>query len=474
MGIDIVALARFLLTGIALLLAFLAVITWNRRKDAPVAALDWLHVEYLALPWAGGLLVLAACRHNGLRARVPLLFLIPVITFIGHFTNYKNLFYTTPMTMVPRGPFWVLTVQRGPLSILDNAYLMVAFLAGAWIYLSGFRNASSLFRRQAMVLLIGSLLPLVGYFVYLAGLSPWGLDITPITLGITCAFLYYGIFHCGIFDLAPMARNLIFNSMRDAVLILDTHDRLLDFNPAAKTLFPVLNKRNIGTEVVPMLANSPAFAEAMLKATDHNEITVGEAEAEASFEVRTWPLFTVLSSTASHLVGRAIIFAEVTAQVRMREELRGRAETDPLTGVANRRRFYHALEVECIRFSRNHLPLSLLMIDLDYFKEVNDEYGHPVGDSVLRTVSQLLLLSLRKTDLLARYGGEEFSILLPETGPAGAALIAERIRQTICQQPIIAEGCQIQVSVSVGVTSHVEDREASPDLLLKLADLELG
>jgi diguanylate cyclase (GGDEF)-like protein len=500
MGIDVVVLARFLLTGIALLLGFLAAVTWNRREDAPEAATFailvasmaiytfgyagevaqsavpaarfWLNVEYLALPWAGGLWVLAACRHNGIKVRTSLLFVIPVITFVGHYTNFKNLFYTAPMIMVHRGPFWVLTVQRGPLSMLDNAYLMVSFLAGAWIYLSGLRHSSSLFRRQALVLVLASFLPFGGYFVFLGGLSPWGLDITPITLGATCILIYYGIFHCGIFDLAPHARNLIFNSMRDAVLILDTSDRLLDFNPAAKALLPVLNKRNLGTEVLPMLANTPVFAEAVSKAEEQVEITVGDAEIQ-SYEIRVWPLFTGSSNSASRQVGRAVIFADVTAQVRLREELRSRAETDPLTGVANRRRFYQALEIECMRFTRNRLPLSMLMIDLDYFKEVNDRYGHPVGDTVLRIVAQLLLLSLRKTDLLARYGGEEFAVLLPETPLEGAYVIAERIRQTVCQKPIVADGSEMQVSVSVGIASHIDDNEAVPEILLKKADLAL-
>jgi diguanylate cyclase (GGDEF)-like protein len=497
MGIDVVVLARFLLTGVALLLAFLAAITWSRRKDAPEAttfailvasmalytfgyagevaqttmagARRWLDVEYLALPWAGGLWVLAACKHNGLRVRTPLLFVIPAITFVGHYTNFRNLFYTAPMTMVQRGPFRVLTVQRGPLSVLDNAYLMVAFLAGAWIYLSGLRNASSLFRKQALILVLGSVIPFVGYFVYLANLSPWGLDITPITLGITCAFLYYGIFHCGIFDLAPLARNLIFNNIRDAVVILDTHDRLLDFNPAAKELLPILTKKNLGLEIVPMLAEVPIFADAVSKGEEMAEITMEGAEAQ-SYEVRTWPLLASSSDAASRLVGRAVIFADVTARVRLREELRSRAETDPLTGVANRRRFYHALEVECLRFTRNHLPMSVLMIDLDYFKAVNDEHGHVVGDAVLRIVAQLILLSLRKTDLLARYGGEEFSVLLPETELDGAVVIAERIRRTVCEKPILADGCQVHASVSVGVANHIHDDEAVPEILLKKAD----
>jgi len=509
MGIDVVVLARFLLTGIALLLAFLAAATWSRRKDAPAAtvfallvaamavyafgyageiaqntvtgAQHWLDVEYLGLPWAGGLWVLAACRHNGLKVRTPLLFVIPVITFVGHYTNFHRLFYTAPMTLIRRGPFWVLTAQRGPLSTLDNAYLLVAFLAGTWIYLSVLRHASPLFRKQALVLVFASFVPFIGYFVYLADLSPWGLDITPVTLGITCVLLDYGIFHCGIFDLAPMARTLIFNSMRDAVLILDTQNRLLDFNPAARALLPILHQKSVGANVAELLAGTPGLADILRPAEALVEFHLG-AEADLhAYEIRTWPLFAalpaalsgVVSSAAAREVGRAIIFADVTAQVRLREELRRSAETDPLTGVANRRRFYKALEIECSRFVRGHAPLSVLMIDLDFFKVINDQFGHLAGDTVLTAVSQLLLASLRKTDVLARYGGEEFAVLLPETRCEGASVIAERIRVAVCQAPIDVDGQSIPISVSVGVASHANDGEVDPQILLKKADLAL-
>ena len=499
MGIEVVVLARFLLTAIALLLAFLAASTWNRRKDVPEAATFailfasmavysfgyageiaqttvqaarlWLGVEYLALPWAGGLWVLAACKHNGLKPRPVLLFVIPCITFVAHYTNFHNLFYTAPMTMEHRGPFWVLTVQRGPLSMLDNAYLLVAFVIGAWIYLSGLRNASSLFRKQAIVMVLGSFLPFAGYFSYLGGLSPWGLDITPVTLGLTCLVLYYGIFYYGIFDLAPLARNLIFNSMRDAVLVLDTYDRLLDFNPAAQILLPVLSKRSLGAPVLPMLTDTSALADAVIRGEDKTEIVIEQPEPH-SFQVHIWPLFSS-SGRESRQVGRAVICADITAQVHLREELRSRAETDPLTGVANRRRFYQALEVECIRFTRGHAPLSVLMIDLDHFKEVNDQYGHAAGDAVLQQVAQIFLTILRKTDLLARYGGEEFSILLPETRLEGAKIIAERIRRALCKSPLDVDGVRISLTVSIGVASHAEDHEATPEILLKKADLAL-
>jgi diguanylate cyclase (GGDEF)-like protein len=322
------------------------------------------------------------------------------------------------------------------------------------------------------VLISASFLPFAGYFLYLTGLSPWGLDIAPISLGITCVLIYYGMFHCGIFELAPLARNLIFNSIRDAVLILDSRDRLLDFNPAAQTMLPVLNRRNLGIAAAPMLAAYPELASAIENAADEVEIAIGKT-GPGFFEVRTWPLFTSYSNASSRKVGRAVILADITAQVHLREELRQSAETDPLTGIANRRRFYQALEIECLRFTRGHAPLSLLMIDLDFFKDVNDQFGHPAGDAVLRCVAGLLVSLVRKTDLPARYGGEEFAVLLSETRGEGALVIAERIRATVCKHVFEVEGRPIRVTVSVGVASHANDQEVKPDILLKKADLAL-
>lgn len=501
MSPNAVVLVRFLLTGVALLLAFLAVVTWSRRRETPEAsafavliacmalyafgyagelaqttvarATQWLNVEYLGLPWAGGLWLLAACRHHRLKVHAWMLFVIPVITFVGYFTNFQHLFYTAPAVMVQRGPFWVMQVERGPLSILDNAYLLVAFLAGAWIYLSSFRSASPLYRRQAFILVLSSLAPLASYFVYLVGLSPWGLDISPFALAVTCALVYYGIFYCGVFDLAPMARTLIFNTIRDGVLILDTRDRLLDYNPAAVQIFPVLSREGVGAAIGQLLAGHAELVKAVSGTESLNEVTIRNADGYMNLEVRTWPLYAESSAFGQGQLGRAVIFADVTAQVQLREELRRRSETDPLTGIANRRRFHQALEIECLRHARGRAPLSVLMIDLDHFKEINDRYGHPVGDVVLQALAERMLLCLRKTDLLARYGGEEFAVLLPEAHADGAWVIAERLRAEVRHKPIDVEGIEIPITVSVGIASHVSDEEADPGVLLKLADLGL-
>jgi len=501
MGLVVVVCARFLLTGLALSLAFLAVATWSRRREAPeasafaalivamavyafgyagevaqttaAAAGRWLNVEYLALPWAGALWVLAACRHNRLKMPAWPLFVIPAITFVTYYTNPWRQFFTAPLAVVQRGPFWVLQVQRGPFSVLDNAYLLVCFLAGAWIYLSAYRHASELYRRQALVLVLSSLAPFVSYFIFYAGLSPWGLDITPITFAITCGLIYYGIFYCGVFDLAPMARTLIFNTMRDGVLILDTQDRLLDFNPAAEGIVPGLSRAGIGGDIRKLIGGQAELAKAIERTEGPMEVTILTAAGPASFEVRTWLLNGAAATRGRSRLGRAVIFADVTAQVRLREELRRRSETDSLTGVANRRRFLQALEMECLRYARGHLPFSVLMIDLDHFKKINDRFGHPAGDAVLRAIAEGMLGSLRKTDLLARFGGEEFAVLLPETGAEGAAVIAERLRAEAGKRPVRVEGSSIVVTVSVGVASHTSDEAAAPGVLLKRADLAL-
>lgn len=126
--------------------------------------------------------------------------------------------------------------------------------------------------------------------------------------------------------------------------------------------------------------------------------------------------------------------------------------TDALTGIANRRHFEWRLSEEVERARRYKYPLSALMLDLDHFKQINDTYGHQVGDTVLQQVAQRLKHSLRRTDFLARYGGEEFVILAPQTPSERALVLAERIRQVIAKSPIpVADNLQIHITVSVGV-----------------------
>jgi diguanylate cyclase (GGDEF)-like protein len=124
--------------------------------------------------------------------------------------------------------------------------------------------------------------------------------------------------------------------------------------------------------------------------------------------------------------------------------------TDPLTGVSNRRYFEQRIIEACATAQRHRRPLSALFVDVDHFKRINDSWGHPAGDDVLRNIAQVIASHLRHSDVLSRYGGEEFVILLPDTAVKAACEIAERIRHTIAVQP---QEIPAMVTVSVGVAA---------------------
>ncbi len=144
------------------------------------------------------------------------------------------------------------------------------------------------------------------------------------------------------------------------------------------------------------------------------------------------------------------------------------ATQDPLTGCLNRRAFFERFEIEFHRARRYGHDFGCIMVDIDHFKSVNDNHGHPVGDKVLQKVSHILRDCLRGSDVVCRYGGEEFCLSLTETGMKGAMKTAERIRQTISANPIFG----IQVTVSLGVSS-LEQAPGNPSELLSQADKAL-
>jgi diguanylate cyclase (GGDEF)-like protein len=149
-----------------------------------------------------------------------------------------------------------------------------------------------------------------------------------------------------------------------------------------------------------------------------------------------------------------------------REILRDLSINDPLTGLFNRKEFERLLDLEVARSQRHGQVMSLLMVDVDFFKRINDSYGHPAGDVVLRNIADRLTKSLRPNDIVARYGGEEFIILLPETDAAGAASLAERVGCKVRETPVnIAQDIQPVVTVSIGIAVYPLDTNSVEELI---------
>jgi diguanylate cyclase (GGDEF)-like protein len=155
-----------------------------------------------------------------------------------------------------------------------------------------------------------------------------------------------------------------------------------------------------------------------------------------------------------------LALVQATAELRRANaELQRLSVTDPLTGVANRRRLMEAGEDDLSRARRAGLPVSVLMLDLDHFKQINDTFGHGAGDEVIKAFSRVCRETVRTIDIVGRLGGEEFAIVLPQTAHAGARLLAERIRERTEQLSVATEsGVTIRFTVSIGVAEASDAR----------------
>ena len=238
-----------------------------------------------------------------------------------------------------------------------------------------------------------------------------------------------------------------------------------------------------GAENAVSVDSIPALREA------HTENRVVHSEGEDSSEANTIAIPITIRGEVEAVIcledGRygeepsstRIHFLEVVAStagnalrnVQMFEEMKHLARTDFLTGLPNHRFFQSTLSREVSRTQRHNHTLSLLIIDLDFLKTVNDRFGHPAGDTVIRNVAETIQGTCRDIDFAARYGGEEFVVILPETDLGGAIQVAERIRQSIEATDVGVVG---RVTASVGVANHPVNATSKEDLI-RVADQAL-
>ncbi|MCE9663966.1 diguanylate cyclase [Halomonas sp. M5N1S17] len=204
-----------------------------------------------------------------------------------------------------------------------------------------------------------------------------------------------------------------------------------------------------------------------------------EGAAECELLTRSGARLPVIIQATAYIAAhgfvhsRAMVF-DLSERKEMEETLARQAMTDPLTGLGNRRFLQDQAAMEIARARRSGAPLSLIAIDLDHFKRINDEYGHDVGDLVLQAFARTAKEQLREGDVLCRMGGEEFAVLLPDTAKHAALQVAERLRQALETSPVevdhdVSEGGQLQYTASLGVTMVMAE-ESSLKPAIKRAD----
>jgi len=376
--------------------------------------------------------------------------ILPTITFVLALTNeWHHLIWQSPR-IVERSGYVGWVSEQGPWMIAHVIYAHALLFAATVIL--GFELSSSKRYRKALVAVIAG--PAVTSALNILSLSGWyampGFDLTTLGFALSALLLNDSVLRFGLLEVTPVIRNRVVEQLTDGVVVIRSDGRIIDLNPAAAATFGMPLEAALNQPAMNFI-QTPLLPGLLVGLFSNAEITVGSR----SFHV----LATPLSSDAERPQEMALVFRDITELTKIKQEMERLAHTDFLTGLSNRRFFMQRLAEETERVKRGNQPMSVLLLDMDSFKTVNDTHGHDIGDRVLQVIASVTQEVKRMADVSARIGGEEFAMLLPDTDREGAIKLAQRLRRTINEQIIAdAKGGPITVTASIGVAtmSHAD------------------
>ena len=462
--------AILMAAGLACLL--IAFVTYQRNRQAGVSALTimllglawwditysifWLNIQvpsqiiWLDLTLVGAYVVptsflLFALEHTHLSHRLSrlmsyLLWFEPGMAFIIQWTDPWHGLFFGGMRTLDTTRFYEFGVV-GWFNFYYSYFLIFAAVIVLFIHLV---RSIGIYRGQTATILAAIVLPWIANMVsvYLGALLP-DADITPFLFTLTAMAISLSVWYYRLLDITPIAYNVLFRNMLEGVVVLDMKNRVIEMNPIALNLFELSASEVLGQDAGNVFSGWGAVVSAI-----HSDQTNFEAVvAEKTLDFRVSPLF----GRRQQRVGTLLVWRDITELKNAQLMLERLASVDELTGAMNRRSFMEKAKLETVRVKRANSPLSILIMDIDYFKKINDTHGHGTGDEALIHFSQICRRAIRPYDFFARIGGEEFAILLPEVDAHTAFDVAERLRFLVAQQPVKVGDMNIPITASFGI-----------------------
>jgi diguanylate cyclase (GGDEF)-like protein len=444
----------------------------------------WLDLTYLGVVIVPGAVLIFICEYLGysrwVRKQWYLFLVEPIITLAILWTDpIHHLFYG-----IYRDPNQSQIYNGGIWFWVNVIYSYVLIFCAILILILGLIRRSELAKNQTRMILIGLSFPVIGNILSFIGLTPLrGVDITPILFGATGVTVAFAMVFYHLFDLVPIGREVLVEHMQEGMFLFNSDERLMDINPAAVRLLNLPSQSQIGMSAGQMLANFPQI----LPLLHHPEIN-SSLELHLSEPEEKYLNFRAeaVRDQVVGVVGVLITCRDVTDQKKaeinlmdryneislLQASLSEQAIRDPLTGLYNRRYLHETLPREIAQANRENKSMCIVMLDLDHFKDLNDTYGHPVGDLVLKELSKYLLKNIRAGDIAVRYGGEEFLVVLINTPLDIAFLRVETWRIDFQARLIHAGSEHVSSTFSAGIASF-PSHGTRVETLINNADIAL-
>jgi len=411
--------------------------------------------------------------------------------FVADYCNIKihPLYIKTPMLMVSLASVMALWTTRahrlvyidysfdititnhlvftpGPLYFATRIFPIacMALTFAIMVYrLSEWKNK---YRKMLLVFFHCAMIPSIAEIIYLitivTGTNAQHINFTPHSLAVMSFFLYIGVVRFNIFEIISIATVSAMEHIKEGFILVDEDGNYLSYNPAAAEMFPDITMIPQGESVF-AIRNWPS------------ELKTMESSVEFSMEDGNVRYFRASISPVyaqnEALTAKIIIFSDITDKVILMKELENAACFDSLTGLYNRKHFLELAEVDIKRALRMKQSVYAGMLDIDFFKTVNDTYGHAAGDALLKVTAGIIRHTIRSYDLVGRLGGEEFAFLITNLEPQEVVQLVERIRENVEGHIEQYEGVSIKITCSIGLSKFLQGD--TMETALKKADLAL-
>lgn len=388
---------------------------------------------------------------------LPAVLLVPLV-----FTNPSHqLFWKTDVTPFQPGFF-------GPLYFPAMVFSGIYALAALGLLLERFPKSERIYHLQYGLFIAGILVP-VSIAVYTFTVNPPLTESLDLAIGgwtLMLLIMSFALLRLPLFGLLPIAQSELLRHIRDGFVITNPYQEVIFMNPAAQTALNVTDREALGKPLSALIGSKT------------KKIIINTETKHTSFELQVGQQYyhvniSNIKNRRRQIIGQIVMIYDVTAQTEYANQFREQANKDDLTKVYNRRYLLEQAQVEFERARRYRLPFSIVMLDIDGLKRINDQYGHIIGDTAIQTFSATCQAALRGSDTIGRFGGDEFIILLPHTSRSEALSIVNRLATKLERMKIDAEEGALRLSASFGVTSLNENVDATLEEMLKRADQAL-
>jgi len=436
--------------------------------------LQFLGINTLPLAW-----LLLASLHTKTKVS-PIIWIISgciwIILFIFIFIMpIPNIFWGEPTShyFSDSSPSYVLDYHYGPIFyflLIPFANIIVIFTLV--LLVKGLSKGHRFYRKQLNFVIAGIIIPATINILYVIGITPIPyMNFATAGMSLSGLLVGFALFRYRFLSISPIARELIIDTMLDGIVVVNENLHVVDINVATKEMFDA-HSIELGCKLVDFIPSEiMAHIEVLIKKKNSESRLI--TFNDNVFDLHVTPLFDYRSKHNGNL----IMFHDVTEREKLHHQVRQGAKLDSLTQILNRKALFEEIEKERVRILHTKGCLSLIMMDIDYFKQVNDSYGHEGGDRAIEMLVDVINNTLNGQHIFGRYGGDEFVIALTDTSFEKTLGIARLIHTRLTRTSIVSAKASFLIQTSLGVVTIGGDDNfpvpSSSDEIVSLADSAL-